>query len=207
MQGADIERARESLANRIKSRLAKPAISVIDARDGIRDCFVSTYLGGLAHGFARMNIQGDAQSIASVAERILRDKLREAGASWETPTVEALEAIKDRTDQEMHIVELPAELREVHDRVCDLLLAKASGLLEHHGDRSVVGRSSSVPTAAAKAAPDPIETNLRQTVIAYLSQFSEAVQRGESPSDLMARTAKLSRLLETLEEMIGSGAQ
>ncbi|MEO0460801.1 MAG: hypothetical protein AAF219_08150 [Myxococcota bacterium] len=207
MHGEDIERARESLASRIKSRLAKPAISVTDARDGIRDCFVSTYLGGLAHGFARMNIQGDAQSIAAVAERILRDKLREAGASWEAPTVEALEAIKDRTDQEMHIVELPAELREVHDRVCDLLLAKASGLLEHHGDRSVVARSSQVPASAPQAAPDPIETSLRQTVVAYLAQFSEAVQRGESPSDLMARTAKLSRLLETLDEMIGSGGE
>ncbi|MEM6533352.1 MAG: hypothetical protein AAF654_12045 [Myxococcota bacterium] len=201
MQGNDVERARETLAHGIKSRLAKPSISVIDARDGIRDCFVSTYLGGLAHGFARMNIQGDAQSISLVAERILRDKLKEAGASWESPTVEALEAIKDRTDQEMHIVELPAELREVHDRVCNLLLAKASGLLEHHGNRSVVAAS---PAAASAPAPDPIETNLRHTVVAYLAQFSEAVQRGESPAKLMARTAKLSRLLETLQEMTDS---
>ena len=50
MQLATLEKPHAVYVDRLRQRLARPAISVKDARDGVLDCFVATYQEGLAAG-------------------------------------------------------------------------------------------------------------------------------------------------------------
>ena len=142
-------------ASRIKARLAQPAIDVRSARDGMLDCFVSTYHAGLSAGVKGiLGIDASEAQVARVARNMFRKRLASHGASFEEPTVSALDAIKSEVDDELHFEELPAELRGVHDQVCSLLLAKAEGTMGHSGRESAV-RARAPVTPPAKAPPRP----------------------------------------------------
>lgn len=181
---------RDRFAERVKQRLGKPVLTLLDARDGIRDCFVSTYAGGLLAATKGLNLQAEPKHLEAIAERIFRRRLTAHHVSWEAPTVDALEAVKLEADAELHFDQLPAEMRAVHDQVCSLLLGKVSGLLPHRGDTSVVSTNP--------ATPDPVDQAMRSTIAAFLEQFGEAVLVGETLAGLTARHATLATLLETL---------
>lgn len=193
---SELEQTRDRFAERIKQRLGKPVLTLFDARDGIRDCFVSTYAGGLLAAVKGLNLQAEPKHLEAIAERIFRRRLAAHHVSWENPTVDALEAVKLEADAELHFDQLPAEMRAVHDQVCSLLLGKVSGLLPHRGDSSVV----SAPTA-----PDPVDQAMRATVAAFLEQFQAATLAGEAPVALNARLTTLSTLLETLATVSRGG--
>lgn len=149
----------EKYVNRLRARLARPNITVEDARDGIVDCFVSTYHNGLKHGLKGMlGVDADPDKVAQVAGGIFRRRLKEHGASFESPTVESLEQVKDELDKELHFDELPVELQATHDQVCSLLLAKADGLIEHNGDRSVLRGRAPSPAPVPASAPSSAST-------------------------------------------------
>ena len=145
----------ERYARRIKARLAQPAIDVTAARDGMLDCFVSTYHAGLAAGVKGiLDIDPGEAQVARLARSLFRKKLEAQGVSFDAPTVAALDAVKTDVDEELHFEALPAEMRGVHDQVCSLLLAKAEGSLAHAGDAAVVRRhESSAPAARPVGAP------------------------------------------------------
>lgn len=193
---------REQVAQQLKSRLAAERISVMDARDGVRDCFVATYLGGVEQGLANINTHGTPEQLAAVTESMFKKRLREYGASWESPTIQALETVKSRVDQELHIVELPAELRSVHDQVCSLLLAKASGLMPHLGNRSVVSTKDSVSTVPQPASPSsPALLALRESFAAYLTETAALCRSGTDSAALRTRLSKAGKLLEALDDI------
>ncbi|MCR9166149.1 MAG: hypothetical protein ACE37F_10420 [Nannocystaceae bacterium] len=152
----DLE-VQEKYGNRLRARLARPKISIEDARDGMLDCFVSTYFAGVKQGLARvLGVDASPDQVARVAARMFRDRLGAHGVSFDEPTAEALNAVKEEVDVEFHFRELPAELSAMHDQVCSLLLAKADGLLEHEGDRSVVKpKSNGRPFASAPVVRPP----------------------------------------------------
>lgn len=134
----DLE-VQEKYGNRLRARLARPKIAIEDARDGMLDCFVSTYFAGVKQGLSKvLGVDASPDQVARVAARMFRDRLGAHGVSFDEPTAEALNAVKEEVDVEFHFRELPAELSAMHDQVCSLLLAKADGLLDHDGDRSVV---------------------------------------------------------------------
>jgi hypothetical protein len=187
----DLSAARERYAVRIKLRLARPVLTLHDARDGIRDCFLSTYLGGLNAGVKALQLKPEPHHLEGVADQILRRRLQALGSSWESPTLEALEQVKLQTDAELHFDELPVELHAVHDQVCSLLLSKVSGEMPHRGDVSVLG--------AGSRAPDEVELAMRRTIATFLGQFQRAVEREETPDELLARLGTLGRLIETLQ--------
>lgn len=146
----------ERYAARVKARLERPEISVTDARDGILDCFIATYFQGVQLGLRSLAaIEGGDAEVARVTAAMFRRRLREHGTSFEAPTVAALALVKDEVDAELHVTELPAELRGVHDQVCTLLLAKADGALPHRAGRSAVEAGGTATTAVATA-PRPL---------------------------------------------------
>lgn len=158
---------------RLRARLARPKITVEDARDGMLDCFVSTYHTGVKQGLKGIiGVDASPDQVAQVTSRMFRDRLKKRGFSFESPTIDALNDVKEELDEEFHFSELPAEMSATHDQVCSLLLAKADGLIEHHGDQSVVrkdGPDSAAPTvrelqkppAARVPAPRPDRTGTR----------------------------------------------
>lgn len=205
---------------RLRRRLATPAISVEDARDGVLDCFVATYQEGLAAGMQGIvGIEAGPSEVARVAAAIFRRRLLDHGASFEEPTVEALARVKDEADEELHFGTLPVEIHETHDRVCELLLAKAEGSLPHAGDHSAVvgGRRTleraTAPTAAAGvvsprsqgALPDSLPrastTPLREAVATLLEEIAGWARSERSLFDVQARLEKARRLIETVHEL------
>lgn len=160
---------------RLRARLARPKITVEDARDGMLDCFVSTYHTGVKQGLKGIiGVDASPDQVAQVTSRMFRDRLEKRGFSFEQPSIDALNDVKEELDQEFHFSELPAEMSATHDQVCSLLLAKADGLIEHHGDESVVGRdepASAAPTIremqkppVVRAPPRPDRTGTRAAV-------------------------------------------
>ncbi|MBL8684984.1 MAG: hypothetical protein JNK05_37760 [Myxococcales bacterium] len=204
----------EKYAQRLKARLARPHIAVEEARDGLLDCFVATYHEGLDRGLKGvLGLDATVDDVARVAAGMFRTRMARHGATFESPTIDALSKVKDEVDRELHFEELSADLRGVHDQVCSLLLAKAEGSLEHHGDTSAVAARPSL--AEERAAPTPsapvaatsssrltggVSAGLRSAVAAYLDEFRDAVLTGESSAQLSTRSKKLERLLGSLAD-------
>lgn len=221
-RSALIDAVQQKYASRIKARLAAPRIDVTVARDGMLDCYVATYFGGLKQGIAgTLGINASEEQVIQVARSLFRRRLREHGASFEAPSVEALDRVKREVDRELHFEELPGELRGLHDQVCTLMIGKAEGGLEHRGDRSAIHASSGRrrdSVAAAKSPPASHETRadaetgslddtstqiqggLRSALAAFLEETAAVVRQGESVAELRARLGKLDRLVAVLDD-------
>lgn len=209
MQLATLEKPHAVYVDRLRQRLARPAISVKDARDGVLDCFVATYQEGLAAGLEGvLGVEAGPDQVARVAAGIFRKRLANHGASFDEPTVEALARVKDEADQELHFAKLPVEIQATHDRVCELLLAKAEGSLPHAGDHSsVVGARasttvSSAPTAAVPAPPArPASSALREAVASLLDEVGTAARSGRSMTEIDTCLERVRRLVQTVAEL------
>lgn len=176
---------------RLKARLAKPAISVTDARDGILDCFVSTYFEGVNHGLKQLvGVKAEPDEVARVAAQMFKSRLGRHGVNFEAPSLEALMRVKEEVDGEFHFAELPAEHRAVHDQVCTLLVAKADGSIPHAGDRSVVSKGS--------AGEGEVRRQLRGVLASALQEMARASSE-EPVAGLRRRVAQLTKLLDTVE--------
>ena len=223
MSGADVAaesapKVHERYVQRLRARLAKPRVSVEDARDGVLDCFVSTYHEGLGAGLRGVvGVEAGPDEVARVAAGLFRKRLRAHGASFEAPTIDALAKVKAEVDEELHFAELPAELRSTHDRVCELLLSKADGVLPHDGDRSAVrttstgvamparseGALQAEPVVAPRgsAARGSGARAMRDAIAALLDELSHEARDGAPLPELLRRLDKARRLVETVHEL------
>lgn len=206
-------------AARIKARLGATNVDAKSARDGILDCFVATYFGGLKQGIGGyLGIDASEEHVARIAQALFKKKLVNYGATFDDPTVDALDRVRTEVDQELHFQALPAELKGVHDQVCSLMLSKAEGTLAHEGARSAVtGRGSHPPLtigrmsrppeppppSAARSTPQPassVSFGLRSALAAYLEESAAAVREGASDDELEKRLARLERLFATVRD-------
>lgn len=188
----------ERYAVTVKARLAKQKIDVLEARDGMLDCFVATYHNGLSAGMkAMLDVDATPEDVARIAAAIFRRRLKNRNVPFEAPTIDALAAVKEEADREFHFEELPAEFRAIHDQVCALLLSKAEGTMGHHGDQSVLARPAAATTPApgyAIAAPSPAPRSPSVASAPPRRPDSEPLVGGTSRSSV---SAPLRRALDT----------
>ncbi len=205
-QAAEVQ---QKYANRIRARLANPTIDVVSARDGILDCFVATYFGGLQQGITGyLGIDASEEQVSRVAQQLFRKKLKAVGGSFDAPTVAHLDRVKQQVDAELHFEELPAELRGLHDQVCTLMLAKAEGTLDHNGASSSVRDSSkSNPASEKRARPTPRPSadqgpreHVRTAILAQLAAMHAAVREGKSLSHAVTQLSALVAADEALRD-------
>ena len=199
----------ERYAARVKARLERAEITVADARDGLLDCFLASYFQGVHLGLKSLAaIEGGDDEIARVTAAMFRRRLRAHGASFEAPTVAALAQVKDEVDAELHLIELPAELRGVHDQVCALLLAKADGALPHRPGRSAVeagGTAASAIAAAPIARPLPPPPTPPSAAAADLRRVLERhLARAGADAAGGASTAAVRRALAQAEAVLAA---
>jgi hypothetical protein len=188
----------EAYVKRLKARLARPTISVADARDGILDCFVSTYFEGVNHGLRQLvGVKAEPDEVARVAAQMFRSRLAKQGVSFDAPTLEALSKVKEEVDHEFHFAELPAEHRAVHDQVCTLLVAKADGTLAHRGDRSVVTKAPE-PAASAPVSGAEVSGQLRRVMASALEGLARDTGKA-STGELKRRLEQVGALVTALE--------
>ena len=219
----EIAAVQERYATRIKARLSSPNVDAKSARDGILDCFVATYFGGLKEGIGGyLGIDASEEHVARIAQALFKKELVNHGATFESPRVDALDKVRAEVDQELHFHSLPAELRGVHDQVCSLMLSKAEGTLDHGGAKSAVKHRVSRPRAQAiaqrptdhaAARPTPqlaepvssggastVSIGLRSALTAYLEESAMAVRSGAGSNELAERFSRLERLFATLRD-------
>lgn len=213
----EISAVQQRYAARIKARLGATSVDAKSARDGILDCFVATYFGGLKQGIGGyLGIDASEEHVARIAQALFKKKLVNYGATFDEPTVDALDRVRTEVDQELHFQALPAELKGVHDQVCSLMLSKAEGTLAHEGTRSAVtGRGSHPPLTigrmsrppepppAGRPTPQPassVSFGLRSALAAYLEESAAAVREGASDDELEKRLARLERLFATVRD-------
>lgn len=220
----DVAAVQERYATRIKARLGSRNVDAQSARDGILDCFVATYFGGLQQGIGGyLGIDASEEHVARIAQALFKKKLVAHGATFDAPTVDALDKVRMEVDKELHFHALPAELRGVHDQVCSLMLSKAEGSLSHNGAKSAVkgheAKARAVPAPAPAATsrgqlahasqptPQPaalggstVSLGLRAALAAYLEESAAAVREGASGDVLVQRLARLERLFATLRD-------
>lgn len=202
----------ERYASRVKARLERPELTAIDARDGILDCFLATYYQGVTLGLKSIAaIEGGEDEVARVTAAMFRKRLRLHGTTFEAPTLDALALVKEEVDRELHVVDLPAEIRGVHDQVCTLLLAKADGMLPHRPGRSVAeaGAATSVAMPAtpprpparpapASAAVAPAD-ELRRVFERHLARVGHDASAGASTAALRRALAQAEAVLVALD--------
>jgi hypothetical protein len=175
-----IDARRTELATAIKARLAQPSISVQEARDGIRDCFVSSYLGGAALALDGFGIRGQVDSVVGVVSAMFKRRLEAKGSSFEAPTLAHLQALKTEVDDELRLDELPPELKGVHDQVCSVLLHKAT-----------------------PAAPKPhrIGDGVRVSVASLFERAAARMRAGQDAELALHDVQMGLRLMDTLREL------
>ena len=186
-----IDKERQNLGRGIKLRLAQEKINIDDARDGMMDCYYSSYLGGVSLGLQGFNIHGDIPSIHKFIKKTFKDKLQKNGASWQRPTVKALESIKEEMDQETLISDLPAELKTVHDNVCTLLISKASGDLGHYGDKSAIKEELNMQVQAPK-----VNEALREVAREQLKHMLSLLNNNYDIAQIKQETQKFLKLID-----------
>ncbi|MFT5355202.1 MAG: hypothetical protein ACI9KE_002418 [Polyangiales bacterium] len=215
----EISAVQHRYATRIKARLGAPNIDAKSARDGILDCFVATYFGGLKQGIGGyLGIDANEEHVARIAQALFKKKLVAHGSSFDEPTVDALDRVRAEVDHELHFHMLPAELKGVHDQVCSLMLSKAEGTLSHDGARNAVtGRASQAPAALGRITPRPmnpiagrptptpsnrssVSLGLRTALSAYLEESAQAVSAGADGEELAKRLTRLERLFATVRD-------
>ncbi len=222
MQLAVAPKPHAAYVDRLRRRLAKPAISVKDARDGVLDCFVATYHEGLSAGLnGVLGVDARPDEVARLAASMFRKRLQNHGATFEEPSVEALARVKAEVDEELHFAKLPVEIQSTHDRVCELLLAKAEGSLPHAGDHSSIVDSrsatangptllveptrsrvlASVRPASRPNSALPATTALREAVAMLLEELASWTRAGRSTDDVLRRLANAQHLIETAGEL------
>lgn len=226
---ATAEQTWDTYVSRLRARLSRPKITVADARDGMLDCFVSTYHAGVEHGLKGiLGVDASADQVGAVASKMFRDRLAERGSSFDAPSIDALNEVKEELDGEFHFTELPVEVSATHDQVCSLLLAKADGLIEHDGDRSIVRAPASKPavapppgvstvrppvriarqpvaaTAPGSAASNSVTASLRAALDAYLRELLDATATAD-PAELLARLDRARSLVQSISDFQGPG--
>ncbi len=209
----DVAEIQEKYAKRIKSRLAEKVIDVQAARDGMLDCYVATYFGGLKAGIqGYLGIDASEEQVSRIAQALFRKRLREEGVSYDEPTIDALDRIKDKVDKELSFDTLPHELRGLHDQVCSLMLSKADGGLAHDGARSVVKKElkraklahqptvQATPSPVAAARPASAAEALRESVARYLEETASVIRAGRD-ADVESRLTRARGMMAMLGDL------
>jgi hypothetical protein len=207
----------EAYVDRLRARLAKKDITLHEARDGVLDCFVSTYFEGLNHGLQGMlGIRAEPDEVARVAQGIFRRRLRDHGVTFEQPTVAALQAVKLQVDEELHFATLPAEMQATHDQVCSVLLGRAPStppaepVPQPQHTQLLAGPGIRVATPSPPAShtsvtpnphrgPRPVD-ELRAVITNYLRDCGQAAVH-EDAATLRIRLSKADKLLDALEAL------
>lgn len=194
-----ITTTRTRYTDRLRALLSRPSLDAEEARDGMVDCYVATYFGGLERGRSGyFGIDASASQIERVAKALIRSRLRAAGGSYEHPTIGELDRVRVEVDEELQLEDLPGDLRELHDQLCRQLITKAE---ESHGARSgVIERTSAHEYLRPPSPEKEVSRGLRDSLSTYLAFAAENVRAGASLDDIGEFEKKIARLIATLRD-------
>ena len=195
-----ITTTRTRYTDRLRALLSRASLDVEEARDGMVDCYVATYFGGLERGRSGyFGIDASASQIERVAKALIRSRLRAGGGSYDDPTITELDRVRIEVDEELQLEDLPGDLRELHDQLCRQLINKAEE--SSSGARSGVIEKTSAQEFLRPPSPEKeVTRGIRDSLATYLAFAGENVRAGASLDDIAEFEKKIARLVETLRD-------
>ncbi|MDY7579244.1 hypothetical protein RGU70_13040 [Herbaspirillum sp. RTI4] len=97
------------------------SISPLEARDAMLGCFVTIHGETLKRGAQILGKSLSDEQTEQHATVIMKGIL---GSNWEKPTSASLHDARVRMDQKMNFSQAPADLRDMHEQVCNRIVSK-----------------------------------------------------------------------------------
>lgn len=110
----------------LQQKVEAETLDVISARDGILESFVVSNRTALGMGLFDISINAPDEEVYNQVRGIMRELLAERGGSFDTPSVSELRSVRHTIDLKLRFSELPPEIADNHDVICEAFLNKAT---------------------------------------------------------------------------------
>lgn len=114
----------------LQEKLEADRVTPLMARDGILESYVITNRKALAAGAERSVLDLSDEEVLGRMSEMMRELFQERGADFDNPTVSELRSIRHTMDLKLRITDLPLDVNEMHDIVCEMLLARTEESFE-----------------------------------------------------------------------------
>lgn len=176
----------------LQMRLSALRLSVLDAREGILESYVVTNRKAAKAGLTEIAVDAEDNEVLEQLRNIMSDLFAERGGNFESPSVRELRSIRHTMDLRLRFNELPPEISETHDMVCEILLEKTG---EPKGVEGIVEpqpvEEPLEPVKESTPEPQPVEPEAQKVGEILPESFSPKVSEPEGPfaASLTARLA------------------
>lgn len=96
-------------------------ISPLEARDALLGCFVAIHGETLKRGALILGKELSPEEVESHATAQMKMLM---GEKFNNPTKDSLAEVKPKLDQKMNFSKVDADLKNMHDQVCSMILSK-----------------------------------------------------------------------------------
>jgi len=179
----------------LQARLAAERLSLLQARDGILESYVITNHKAAKAGLGDVAIEAEDAEVLAKVRRMMNDLFAERGGDFQTPSISELRSIRHTMDLKLRFTELPPEISETHDMVCEILLEKAGeSVFEKEGPETAPAQAEDLTEAAAPAGVESAEASftdaLTQEIAATLDERAgDAITESPFEASLRQRLA------------------
>ncbi len=158
----------------LQARLAAKRLSPVQAREGILESYVVTNRKAARVGIGDVAIEAEDAEVLAKVSRMMSDLFAERGGDFQTPSVSELRSIRHTMDLKLRFTELPPEISETHDMVCEILLEKAGASVFEEGAEAQPVQIEDLTEAATPAGTESAEASftdaLTQEIAATLDE-------------------------------------
>lgn len=158
----------------LQARLAAQRLSPVQARDGILESYVITKHKAAKAGLGDVAIDAEDEEVLAKVRKMMSDLFAERGGDFQTPSVSELRSIRHTMDLKLRFTELPPEISETHDMVCEILLEKAGASVFEEGAEAQPVQIEDLTEAATPAGTESAEASftdaLTQEIAATLDE-------------------------------------
>lgn len=159
--------------HRLNDKLIKEKLSSSDARDGILESYVVSNIKILSLGRKDLGFDAHDEEVYSRMLDMMRSLFIERGSNFNKPTASELRSVRHTMDLKLRFEELPYEIRETHDLVCEMLLEKVDSGIADFERETPLANAVSKPAAKEEWEPSvPFSTQ---------AQASTSTEVTESP--------------------------
>lgn len=114
----------------LQEKLEADRVTPVMARDGILESYTLTNRKALEAGVDTGVIDLSDEEVLEQMKKMMRDLFQERGADFDKPTVSELRSIRHTMDLKLRFAVLPLDASEMHDIVCEMLLARTEESFE-----------------------------------------------------------------------------
>jgi len=175
----------------LQARLAAQRLSPVQAREGILESYVITNHKAAKAGLGDVAIDAGDEEVLAKLSRMMSDLFAERGGDFQAPSVSELRSIRHTMDLKLRFTELPPEISETHDMVCEILLEKAGeSVFEVEGPEAAPAQAEDLTEAPTPAGAESEEVSFTEALTGEIAATLDEKAGGavtESPFEASLR--------------------